>query len=534
MSIAPVPASDLLWGAFSDDPPWVLANDQPSWRAGGDELRAAARREVPVLTKPAKWPPGLRVARVALRISAALLPWTVRKKTKRFGSPEASRADISRRLRSAAEDLGPTYIKLGQIISSGQGVFPEELVSQFKLLRDRVPAETFEVVREVVEADLGRTLEDVFDWFDRQPLAAASIAQVHAARLRTGEPVVVKVQRPTVQTLVRRDLRAMSWLAPFLVGRIPISALANPPALVELFAETISEELDFRLEGANMLDVAKVLADLGQRGYVIPRPHPELVTRRVLVMERLRGFAFDDVAGIKAAGIDTAAVIRTGMIAFMEGALIHGVFHGDLHGGNLFVMADGRTALLDFGITGRLTDAKRQAFLRMMLAASVNDVHGQMVAMRDLGALPSDTDLDAVIRDLRLDQPAVDPTTLTGEELVKEVQRLVKALLGYGAHLPKELMLYVKNMVFLDGAIATLAPDLDLLAEIAYISLYFAQRHGERLGAELGVDVRTIEIDLDGVKAGFGIAPETESLTYRELQARRELIGKRMRERASR
>jgi ubiquinone biosynthesis protein len=197
-------------------------------------------------------------------------------------------------------------------------------------------------------------------------------------------------------------------------------------------------------------------------------------------------------------------------------------------------MADGRTALLDFGITGRLTDAKRQAFLRMMLSASVNDVRGQMAAMRDLGALPSDTDLDAVIRDLRLDQPAVDPTTLTGEELVKEVQRLVKALLGYGARLPKELMLYVKNMVFLDGAIATLAPDLDLLAEIAYISLYFAQRHGERLGAELGVDVRTIEIDLDGVKAGFGVAPETESLTYRELQARRELIGKRMRERASR
>src|SRR5712671_4852119 len=117
VSVAPVPASDLLWGAFSDDPPWVLANDQPSWRAGGDELRAAARREVPVLTKPAKWPPGLRVARVALRISAALLPWTVRKKAKRFASAEASRADISRRLRSAAEDLGPTYIKLGQIIS---------------------------------------------------------------------------------------------------------------------------------------------------------------------------------------------------------------------------------------------------------------------------------------------------------------------------------------------------------------------------------------------------------------------------------
>ena len=482
------------------------------------------------MTEASPVPPGTRVLRVALRIGAALGPWAVRKKAHRFASPEASRADISRRLRSAAEDLGPTYIKLGQIISSGQGLFPEELVRQFKLLRDQVPAEPFRVVRQVVEEDLGRTLESVFEWFDRQPLAAASIAQVHAARLRTGERVVVKVQRPSVATLVRRDVKAMAWLAPFLVGRIPIAALANPPALVELFAETISEELDFRLEAANMLDVARVLADLGQRGYVIPRPHPELVTRRVLVMERLEGFAFDDVEGIRAAGIDTGAVIRTGMVAFMEGALIHGVFHGDLHGGNLFVMADGRTALMDFGITGRLDDARRNAFLRMMLGASVNDVKAQMVALRDLGALPADADLDAVIRDLRLDQPTIDPTTLTGEELVKEVQRIVKALLGYGARLPKELMLYVKNMVFLDGAIATLAPDLDLLAEIATISLYFAQTHGERISAELGVDVRNIELDLDGVKASLGVDPGTESLTYRELQARRELINKRMRE----
>lgn len=524
--------SDVAWGAFSDDAPWVLPDASPKWRVGGDELRDEVRRSVPELTKPSRIPPGTRVAKVAGRIGIALAPWVLRKKAGRFKTPESSRAHISRRLRSAAEDLGPTYIKLGQIISSGQGLFPEELVRQFKLLRDQVPAEPFKVVRRVVEEDLGRPLEAVFEWFDRQPLAAASIAQVHAARLHTGEGVVVKVQRPSVNTLVRRDIKAMAWLAPFLVGRIPIAALANPPALVELFAETISEELDFRLEAANMLDVARVLADLGQRGYVIPRPHPELVTRRVLVMERLEGFAFDDVEGIRAAGIDTSAVIRTGMVAFMEGALIHGVFHGDLHGGNLFVMADGRTALLDFGITGRLDDARRNAFLRMMLGASVNDVKAQMTALRDLGALPADSDLDAVIRDLRLDQPTVDPTTLTGEELVREVQRIVKALLGYGARLPKELMLYVKNMVFLDGAIATLAPDLDLLAEIATISLYFAQTHGDRISAELGVDVRNIEVDLDGVKASFGVDASTESLTYRELQARREIINKRMREHA--
>jgi ubiquinone biosynthesis protein len=524
--------ADLVWGAFSSDPPWLLDVETIDWLPGTDGLRARTRAEVPSLTTPGRVPPGARFVRVSSRLGRALLPWAARKRLGRFTTPEESRADISRRLRLAAEELGPTYIKLGQIISSGEGLFPEELVREFVLCRDQVPAEPFAVVREVVEADLGEPLTKTFLWFDRTPLAAASIAQVHAAVLATGEPVVVKVQRPSVDALVRKDLRAMAWLAPMLVGRIPIAALANPPALVELFAETISEELDFRLEAANMLDIAMVLADLGQRGYVVPRPHPHLVTRRVLVMERLSGFPFLDAAAITAAGIDTEDVIRTGMIAFMEGAMLCGIFHGDLHGGNLFVLPDGRTALLDFGIVGRLTGDRRQAFLRLMLGATMNDVKGQLAALRDLGALPDDTDLEAVIRDLRLDQPAVDPTTLTGDELVREIQRVVKALLGYGARMPKELMLYVKNMVFLDGAIATLAPDLDLLAEIAHISLYFAEHHGERLGRELGIDPMKVELDLDGVKASFGVDSSVDKLTYRDLQRRRQLINKRMRERA--
>ena len=127
-----------------------------------------------------------------------------------------------------------------------------------------------------------------------------------------------------------------------------------------------------------MLDIARVLADTGQRATIVPRPHPTLVTRRVLVMERLDGFTFDDVAGMKAAGIDTSAVVRAGLVAFLEGAMLYGVFHGDLHGGNLFVQADGRVALLDYGITGRLDEPRRLAFLRMIMAGTVNDIHLQM------------------------------------------------------------------------------------------------------------------------------------------------------------
>ena len=207
---------------------------------------------------PARCRRSAGVARVVGRVGVALGGWYLIDKRR---GPEAGRRGLARRLRHAFATLGPTYIKLGQIISGGEGLFPPELVAEFKLLRDRVPPEPFDVVRRVVELDLGRSLDDVFERFDRTPIAAASIAQVHAARLRTGEEVVVKVQRPQVARLVREDIRAMSWLAPRLVGRIPVAALANPPALVELFAETIVEELDFRLEAENMLDIARVLAE---------------------------------------------------------------------------------------------------------------------------------------------------------------------------------------------------------------------------------------------------------------------------------
>src|SRR6202041_248566 len=173
-------------------------------------------------------------------------------------------AGISRRLRIAAERLGPTYIKLGQIVASGDGIFPPELVAEFKWCRDQVPPEPWAVIEAVISDELGRDPGEVFASIDHQPLAAASIAQVHRAQLLDGTEVVIKVQRPSVVRRVHQDLAVMAWLAPHLVGRIPIPALANPPALVELFAETIVEELDFRLEAENMLDIASTFAELGQ------------------------------------------------------------------------------------------------------------------------------------------------------------------------------------------------------------------------------------------------------------------------------
>jgi ubiquinone biosynthesis protein len=307
-----------------------------------------------------------------------------------------------------------------------------------------------------------------------------------------------------------------------------VAALANPPALVELFAETIVEELDFRLEAENMLDIARVLAETGQRSLVVPRPHPDLVTRRVLVMERLSGFAWDDVVGMKAAGIDTSAVVRAGMIAFLEGAMLHGVFHGDLHGGNMFVQPSGRVALLDYGITGRLDEPRRLAFLRLLMGGTVNDAKMQLAALRDLGALPVDVDLDAVMKDLGLDQPVKDPTLMTAEELTAEIRDLTKKLLGYGARMPKELMLFVKNMIFSTSAVTTHAPDVDVFAEVTHIATYFAEHHGDKIASDVGIDPRKLDIDLEGMKASMGLTNDVEAITPKQLAERRQVIAKRM------
>ena len=523
---------DLAIGSFSSEPPWIVEPASMPWREVVDSIRWLTKHDLPELTSARRLPDVKRAVTVVADFGTAIgLWWLTGRRKGKAGDHAASRVDLSRRLRLSIERLGPTYIKLAQIISSGEGLFPEELVSEFKKCRDQVPAQPFDVVRATVEEDFGAPLEDIFASFDETPLAAASIAQVHAAVLLTGEPVVVKVQRTTVALLVNKDIRVMAWLAPFLVGRLPFASLANPPALVELFAETISEELDFRLEAQNMLDVAASFVALKQDGYIIPRPHPTLVTRRVLVMERLSGFNFDDVESMRDAGVDTHEVVRTGMIGFMEGAIIEGIFHGDLHGGNLFVLPDGKVALLDFGITGRMDQRQRRAFLRLMLGATVNDVHMQISALCDLGALPSDTDIDAVIKDLGLDGPGIDPTTADPDEMIKEVQKIVKMLLGYGARMPKELMLYVKNLMFLDGAISRLAPDLDIFAEITQISMYFVQNHGEKLFAEAGFDPSACEIDLTGVKDSIGLDRSTDRFTYRDLQERRELIKTRFEKR---
>ena len=197
----------------------------------------------------------------------------------------------------------------------------------------------------------------------------------------------------------------------------------------------------------------------------MPQPHATMVTRRVLVMERFTGFASTDVAAIEAAGIDTTAMLRAGFLAFLEGAVVHGVFHGDLHPGNALVLPDGRQGILDYGIVGRLSAVERRAFAQMMVSGAVDDVAGQLAAFRDLGALPPDADVDAFARELG---PGVLPTGLglpSFADVGASMQANIRLMQRHHFRLPKLLVLLSKNLIWAEDAMARFAPDVDLMVE---------------------------------------------------------------------
>lgn len=511
-------SSDLHLGAFSDNGPWVVDPDQMPWRKGSEQRRAAARGSVPALIARRRVPPG-RGALVALKLGRVAAPWLIRHRKDR--NDPAAQAELAGLLRPAFESLGTTFIKLGQLIASADGMMPQIWVDEFKLCRDRVPAETFAHVRQVIEEDLGRTVEQLFSEFDPVPLAAASIAQVHTARLHTGEEVVVKVMRPHIDVIVPRDIATLAWLAPLIEKRAPQASVANLPAYVELFAETIVEELDFRLEAENMLDIARVLASTDQRSVIVPRPHQELVSRRVLVMERLHGFSVDDDAGMAEAGVDPSPVFRALFISFLEGAMIHGVFHGDLHGGNMMVTPSGKPGLLDFGITGRFDVGKRQALLSLMMSAAAQDAAMMLTAFRDLGGFPADADIDAINAELGIqDLMTLNPAEVSPEDIALQMRETMNRLVAHGAKLPKEMYLYLKGMVYLNGSISTLAADVDMFSEMVHVYEFFTTQHGDTM-TDSGIDLAAMpepEAIADLMRQQHGVSADTESLTLRELQ----------------
>jgi aarF domain-containing kinase len=380
---------------------------------------------------------------------------------RRLGDRDATGPIVIRR---AFEELGPTYIKLGQLVASSQGLFPERYCLEFRKCLDRVPPFEFADVEQTLSEDLVKPTTETFESIDARPLASASIAQVHAATLRDGKDVVIKVQRPGIADLVEADLHVLKFMAR-LMSMMPLGDLANPRGIVEDFESNIREELDFRREAANMTEFNGIMVEHGQVKVSAPEPVDALTTRRVLVMERFFGHRVDDVEQLKAANVDGEATLLVGMRAWFQCMIIHGFFHGDVHAGNLMALADGRIGFLDFGIVGRFARERREQVTDYLLAFSTGDFKKLAEVMAAMGSTNEKVDLDALAKDLAAAyQPMLD-NELAAVKYADVIPAIMRTAVRHGLRMPRDFVLVVKQMLYFDRYAKVLAPNLNVFRD---------------------------------------------------------------------
>lgn len=473
-----IDASRQIWGMLDGRKKHVLPGadgnlSEPRWLDGLPVRRLQIRSKLPaLLAGPIPSETWKRAASTALQ--SAVHGSRLVAHVLNADSRQDSVAEITAtRMRNLFEDLGPTYIKFGQVISGSPGLFHAAFVREFEKCRDAVAPVSWLEASQVLTEDLPGW-EKEFSQINDSPMAAASIAQVHEATLRDGRDVVVKIQRPGIERKVWHDLHLLASVARLALKRWDLLGSANPLAAVEFFARTILEELDFRLEAENQLDVAESVARSRiAGGLVVPRPHPVLVSKRVLVMERIYGFSHAELSDIEAAGIDKLELLKTRLICFAEGALLHGVFHGDLHGGNILVCPDGREAILDFGIVGRFSPQERRALSALMAAGARGDTVGQLRALQAMGSLPPDADLDLIASEMPF-VPMLDLRMPTLTELTEIMQRIVESALELEFRMPTLLLMMMKDLVFLDESVQRYAPGVNLMEEVGDVFLEIA------------------------------------------------------------
>lgn len=366
------------------------------------------------------------------------------------------------RLRRVLEDLGPSFIKLGQLMSTRADLFPPDYVSELKKLQDRIPAIRFEDIRPVIEGELGRPVEDGFLEFAAEPLAAASVAQVHHAKLKSGESVAVKVIRPGIEKTIREDIQLMYYFAEKIERAFDIGRIIGAVNLVKEFERNIFRELDMFTEGGNIERFAANFKD--NEDLYIPRVYWSHTSRSVLTMEHIDGIKMDQVDEIEANGIDPKEIAMIGLRSFSRQLMEFGLFHADPHPGNTIVMYDGRVSLVDFGITGYLDEETMMQIAHIFLGYAEHDYDLIMDAFEDAGLIDAETiDIRAFRTDLKdISEPFYGRTlqTISVKDVYDQVMQLV---LKHRIHLPRNLLLLLKTFIQTEALGKILGSDASIL-----------------------------------------------------------------------
>ena len=368
-------------------------------------------------------------------------------------------------IRMWCEDMGPTFIKFGQIIASSSGMFPDPYVKEFQKVLDRVKPFAFSDVKRILDEELGA--EKAAHLIDVEPkqLASASIAQVHSAKLRDGTLVVIKVQRPGIIPRCMADMKLMRMLARIVQRYKKGADLANPVGVIDDFTKTLTEELDFRREAENLDRFNEIMRELGHKQIRSPVPHHEYTTRKVLVMERFTGLRVDRFEEIRARGIDGETKLVEGLRGWFQCVVFYGFFHGDVHAGNLMLLDDDTIGFLDFGIVGRFDDKARYLVTDYMIAFAMGNYKRLAEIICEMGGTPDGLDFDAFVKDLG-ETYAPLLTLSFGEvnyaEFLPGIQRTATR---HQMRMPNEFILITKQLLYFDRYAKALAPKLNVFTD---------------------------------------------------------------------
>ncbi|MDW8272604.1 MAG: AarF/ABC1/UbiB kinase family protein [Chitinophagales bacterium] len=378
------------------------------------------------------------------------------------------------RIRMAAVELGPTFVKLAQVLSNRPDIVPEPLVKEFEKLQDRVPPFEFSKVKLIIERETKKKLNEIFEEFSEVPIASASIGQVHKAKLITGEEVVVKVQRPEVQEVVERDLSILREVVRRSDRYLKKQGILNAEEVVNVFERTMQKELDYRNEARNIERFRNYYRN--RTDFYVPKVYREYSTAKVMVMEFVRGCKITDVRQLREWGIDPKKIVERGMDIYLSQIFEHGFFHGDPHPGNVLVNEEGTIILLDFGMVGQLMKKDKYAFAGIFIAMSKYDAREMAVQFRKLAIEDNITDMRQFIYDLNdliEDYAHLDVSESSIQDVIA---RLQKIMYDYKITVPGGIFIIFRAFAILEGIGKKLYPN--------FKTYDFIRPYGQKLIAE--------------------------------------------------
>ena len=368
------------------------------------------------------------------------------------------------RMRLAFEELGPTFIKFGQLLSTRPDVIPLSYVDEFSKLQDHVPSFSFEEVQEQIRLELCPDIEIIFPFIDPVPIAAASIAQVHRAHLADGEEVVVKVRRPGVVELVETDIDALMGLAILAERHLPGSDIYDPVGLVREFARTIRREMDFTREGRTIERMAENFKS--DETLYFPKVFWQVSSRAVLTLEYIDGIKVSDFAALREAGLDRELIAKRGADAFLKMVLVHGFFHGDPHPGNVMILPNNIICLLDYGMVGRVDQHLKEYLLDILLAIMKRDVDEVVSLLVYSGDILDAMNTRALKRDLSEFIDSYYEIPLQEIEVGRMLQEFIEIITIYHIKFQPDLLLLSKALVTIEGMGRKLDPQFDMVEHL--------------------------------------------------------------------